>query len=238
MELEADLLERARDWETLSRWERSELGRDLRRAGLSYGEMMELVPVKKSTLATWCRDVTLTPEQVDRIAQRRTPAPGRNLMGQPYTTQRSRRIEIEAIRAQAKLEAHHLSADAFWMAGVVLYWGEGTKTNRRLSVANSDPAALRLFKAWAEEFAKPNSGWRARLHLHADNDEPAARRWWAAQLEIPVSDFTQSFIKPDGTGHRKNHLPYGVCTLSKRKSTDAFLQTMGWIEFLQDRFGE
>ena len=55
MELEAEILERAREWERLSRWERRELGRELRRMGLSYGEIIDLVPVKKSTLATFVK---------------------------------------------------------------------------------------------------------------------------------------------------------------------------------------
>ena len=94
-----------------------------------------------------------------------------------------------------------------------------------------------MFKNWSIEFLPPHAGWRARLNLHADNDEPLARTWWASQLSIPLGDFTKTYIKPDGTGHRKNHLPYGVCTLVKRKSTDAYHTTMAWIEFLGHRYG-
>lgn len=54
---------------------------------------------------------------------------------------------------------------------------------------------------------------------------------------LPIDDFTKSYVKPDGTGHRKNHLPYGVCTLLRRRSADAFVITMAWIEFLQQEFG-
>jgi hypothetical protein len=95
MRLEEGTLERVRNWEGLSRWERSELGRDLRRLGLSYGEIMDLIPVKKSTLATWCREVRLTAGQLQDIRIRRTPQAGMNLRGEPYTTQRPRRREIE-----------------------------------------------------------------------------------------------------------------------------------------------
>ena len=63
MELGSEFRSRIEGWDRLSRWERSELGKDLRRLGLSYGEIMDLIPVKKSTLATWCRDVRLTEEQ-------------------------------------------------------------------------------------------------------------------------------------------------------------------------------
>lgn len=237
MRLEEPILERVGNWVGLSRWERAELGRDLRRAGLSYGEIMELIDVKKSTLATWCREVRLTSGQLQAIRLRRTPLPGRNLKGEPYTTQRPRRQEIELIGAQALLEAEHLVNDPLWTAGVSLYWGEGSKATRQLSMANADPAALRMFKRWATRYLPPDDGWRARLNLHADNNEEEARRWWSAQLGVPLQDFTKTYIKPDGTGHRKNHLRYGVCTLIKRRGTDAYIITLAWIEFLQARFG-
>jgi hypothetical protein len=237
MEVGTEFQARIHLWETLSRWERSELGKDLRRQGLSYGEIMDLIPVKKSTLATWCREVKLSEEQYEAIRERRTPEPGRDLQGIGYTTQTPRRREVELIRAQATLEAMHLAADPFWTAGVSLYWGEGSKTGRRLSLANSDPAALRLFKSWAERFLPPNHGWSARLNLHANNNETNARSWWADQLRVPVDDFTKTYIKPDGTGHRKNNLPNGVCTLVKRRGTDAYLRTMAWVEFLRVDLG-
>ncbi|MFQ5524037.1 MAG: hypothetical protein ACE5F5_10730 [Acidimicrobiia bacterium] len=76
MEVGKELRARIDTWDSLSRWERSELGRDLRRAGLSYGEIMDLIPVKKSTLATWCNSVRLTEEQIEAIKKRRAPKPG------------------------------------------------------------------------------------------------------------------------------------------------------------------
>ena len=118
-----------------------------------------------------------------------------------------------------------------------MYWGEGSKATRQLSMANADPAALRMFKSWSTKYLPPNDGWRARLNLHADNDELAARKWWSSQVDVKLGDFTKTYIKPDGTGHRKNHLPYGVCTMIKRRSTDAYVITMSWIEFLQTHFG-
>ncbi|HUG08033.1 MAG TPA: hypothetical protein VMP13_03950 [Acidimicrobiia bacterium] len=123
MELGVAVLERVRAYESLSRWERAELGRDLRRFGLSYGEIMELIPVKKSTLATWCRDVALTQEQIEAIKTRR-PSIKR---GVPRNTQWRRHEEVKSIREQAILEAHHLASDSLWTAGVAMYWGEGGK---------------------------------------------------------------------------------------------------------------
>ena len=70
MEVGTVLQDRIDSWDRLSQWERSELGKYVRRLALSYGEIMELIPVKKSTLATWCREVKLTEEQYVAIRTR------------------------------------------------------------------------------------------------------------------------------------------------------------------------
>ena len=112
--------------------------------------------------------------------------------------------------------------------GVALYLAEGAKTERRLSMANSDPNLLRLFMRWTREFHGLTE-FSCAINLHADNDEEAARRYWANELSIPTTNFTKTYVKPDGKGHRKNHLEHGVARVSPRKSTDAWIVTMTWI---------
>jgi hypothetical protein len=56
----------------MTRWEKSEQGRDLRREGLSNGEIIDLIDVKQSTLATWCREAQLTDDQIKAIRDRRS----------------------------------------------------------------------------------------------------------------------------------------------------------------------
>lgn len=226
MEIAADLMASIHRWPVLSRWERSEVGRELRLAGLSYGEILELIPVPKGTLAGWCRDIELTSEQVAAIKDRRGPRAG------PRDTQWRRREEIARIEAQAVAEAEYLIRDPFWVAGVVLYWGEGSKTQRELSMANSDPAALRLFIAWTRRFLEPQAEFTLKLNLHAGNDEHGARRYWRDQLRLENATFYKTFIKPEGTGHRKNHLATGVCTARMRRCADASVRVMKWIAFM------
>ncbi|MCH6580624.1 MAG: hypothetical protein IH802_09725, partial [Nitrospinae bacterium] len=58
------LIERAGEWDELHRWERSELGKELRRLGLTQGEIRELIPVPKATLSYWCQEIDLTQNQI------------------------------------------------------------------------------------------------------------------------------------------------------------------------------
>jgi hypothetical protein len=231
MELEGALLERVGTWESLSRWEKSEVGKDLRRQGLSYGEIMELIPVKKSTLATWCREVDLTQDQIEAIRERRAQIPGI-----PVDTNWRRREEIEQLRSIAREVATDLIDDPFWVAGLVLYWAEGTKGRNRVSVANADPRALRLFIRWLRTYVDPEARFTIHLHLHEGNDEEAAKQYWRSETGLDQANFIKTFIKPSGTGHRKNHLPHGICTVRMRKASDGWNVVMEWIDAAADLF--
>jgi hypothetical protein len=226
------LLASARDWERLSRWERSELGRALRRLGWTYGEIMELIPVPKGTLAHWCRDTRLSDDQIAAIRQRRPPGVR---TGIPVDTQRRRRAEVKRIRTDARALAESRLGDAFFVAGVVLYWSEGAKTMNRLSMSHSEPAALSLFLAWVDCYLVPRPTGAIRINLYADNDLAEAERWWLQQLAWPHCRVNKAYVKPDGTGHRRNHLRYGVCAVTIDRSADAFHRTMAFVDVIRER---
>ena len=84
-------------WKSMTRWERAELGRKLRRDGWTYSEIMAVIPVVKGTLAGWCKEIRLTDEQIEAI-KARVP----NQKGVPKDTNWKRRLEIEGIRDAAR----------------------------------------------------------------------------------------------------------------------------------------
>lgn len=231
MGIPEELERRIASWEGLSRWERSEVGRDLRRLGLSYGEIRELINVKKSTLATWCRDIELSEAQKQAILERTG-----SRRGIPVDTQWRRREKTHSLQQAAHGEVARLANEPKWVAGVVLYWAEGNKTQSNLGLANSDPKIIRLFIDWFRRYHDPSATFALKLNLHAGNDEVAARNWWRAQSGLDDPRFHRTFIKPDGTGHRKNHLPHGVCLARMGRSADAFYRTLAWIDGLADHF--
>jgi len=231
VDIPTDLIEIAARFEALGQWDRAELGRSLRRLGLSYGEIRELIPVPKGTLAGWCREIRLSQEEVAAIKDRRGPREG------PRDTQWKRRLEVEAIRSDARAFALEHLTDAFWMAGTVLYWGEGAKTKRSFSVANSDASALRLFMHWTRRYVEADPVFVLKLNLHADNDEALARDHWRHSLGVEEAEFYRTFIKQDGTGHRKNHLPYGVCQVRMRCPANAAVMVGTWIEIVASTLG-
>ena len=224
-----EVLAAAANWTNLTRWERAELGRRLRREGWTYSEIMEVLPVVKGTLSGWCQKIRLTEDQIDAIKARRPPG---IRTGIPVDTNRKRRIEVEEIRRAARDSALQLLHDSFFVAGCVLYWGEGDKSSKRLSIVNSDSRALTFFIEWVRTYHDPSPEFVLALHLHEGNNDEDAKSWWREALELPDARFHKTFIKPAGTGHRKNHLAQGVCRVMLRRSGNAWHRTMAWIDVI------
>lgn len=228
------LLARAGEWNDLHRWERSELGKALRRLGLTYGEIREIIPVPKGTLSYWCSGIRLDEDQVAAIVARTGPE---SRVGIPVDTQWRRREVIARIRAEAAAYARRHLWDPRFVAGVVLYWAEGSKTRNDLSVANADPAMLRAFIAFVRLYLDGNAEFVLSMHLHEGNDDEAARSYWRDATGLGDVDFTKTYIKPKGTGHRKNHLAHGVCRVRVRRSTDMWNRVSAWTEVVADHLG-
>ncbi|MEZ5176583.1 MAG: hypothetical protein R2823_10330 [Acidimicrobiia bacterium] len=226
-----ELLALAESWKDLHRWERKQLGLSLRRLGLTFSEIQTLIAVPKSTLSNWCREVTMTNAQIEAIRDRTGPHTQRGI---PRDTQRKRHIEIASIRRDAYKSGYTYLNDARWVGGVVLYWAEGSKTRNMLDLANSDPAALRYFIRWVRRYLDEKADFKLGLHLHAGNDESAAKRYWSTELGMEAAPFGKTFIKPAGTGHRKNPLPHGVCRVRTRKASNYWHQVMVWIDVVAE----
>ncbi len=140
-----------------------------------------------------------------------------------------RHREIDMIEAQAMISRRFIfrtirSGQWEWLCTGL----RGAKTNRRLEMAHSEPEALRLFVEWIRRFHDPTCDLRCLT-------QPPFRQRRTTSQGVLVGRTrnrsrrisTKTFIKPEGTGHRKNHLPYGVCRVSMRKSANAVCHDPG-----------
>src|SRR3972149_446326 len=98
---------------------------DLRKQGLSYREILQHVPVAKSTLSLWLRTVGLSRPQRQRLTVRKLEAARRGWQKvRADRLKRTRRITEEALVEAARWVGE---GDPLWLIGTILYWAEGTK---------------------------------------------------------------------------------------------------------------
>jgi hypothetical protein len=100
--------------------------------------------------------------------------------------------------------------------GLILYWCEGDKTTKgtyKVALTSTNVIILRLFVDWLTEYYYVNrESIKLRLHLWESLDENVAKKVWAKNLNIPIENFTKTYIKPKG-GRKKIHI-HGVCRAS------------------------
>jgi hypothetical protein len=125
--------------------------------------------------------------------------------------------------------------DPLWVAGVVAYWAEGAKTSNELLFSNSDPAMINLFIRWAIRSLDLDADrFTARLHLHSGQSEDERVRYWSDRTGISATRFGKTFIKSEGSGHRKNRLWAGTMTVRVTRSTALYHRVAGWVSGLSD----
>ncbi len=201
--------------------------RRLRRTGNSYQEIIHKLKLSKSTVSRWCRDIKLSPTQIE-------------VLGKRYDTQlrgaRANRVkrqkEIEIIQKTARKEIRRPNREMLKMAGAMLYWAEGNKTNH-LGLTNSNPAMIIFMVNWFEKFLniKPNQ-LKAHLHLHDGQNEKKIKRYWSKLTQVPENRFGKTYIKPEGTGHRKNKLYNGTIRISMYNK-NLLYKVLAWIDQYQ-----
>lgn len=87
-----------------------------------------------------------------------------------------------------------------FLAGVVLYAGEGTRSLKsgRVEVANSNPGILRLHIRFMNDLGFPKNELRARAQIHAPSESLEARDFWSKELGLSPARFMKPLLSAPG----------------------------------------
>lgn len=207
----------------------------LRQKGESIKEIARKLKIAKSTVSLWCRDIELTPEQIQRLHKRMIKGGYRGCL-KGARVQYKRRLErTKEFKKQGFERLGKLSARDFLVIGAALYWGEGSKNDRQgVRVSNSDPEVIKLMLKWFRQvWDIPNSQISLaviinQIHKSRVNE---VEEYWSKITKIPREQFTKTtLIKAKNKKNYKNFpIYYGVMTIKIRKSTNLQRQISGMI---------
>lgn len=100
------------------------------------------------------------------------------------------------------------------VAGIMLYWGEGSKTGNAVKFANSDPTMVRLFVHFLRSICGISTErLKILMHLYPDQDEKELKLFWARIAGISSSQFYRSYIHIGRVGTYKKKSQYGTISL-------------------------
>lgn len=183
-----------------------------RERGMSVREIAKDVGVARSTASLWVRGIELTNEQRRALAAR-NPIYNGQCKGAATNKERARALRL-AYQAEGRRRVH--PRDPLYLAGCMLFWGEGSKSRNTVEFANSDPAMVELFVRFLRVcFEIPDRAIRVRCHLYADHDgrRGEIEQFWLDLLGLPRGCLNRSVtaISRASQGKRRRTLPYGTC---------------------------
>jgi hypothetical protein len=200
--------------------EAQEKARLLRAENRTLQDIADTLGVAKSSVSLWVRDI-------DVEIQRRSPVHRR-----PHPFHVAKLAEIAECDRLGVERLGVLSEEAFLVAGVALYAGEGAKTNSTVKFANSDAAMIAFFCAWFRRFfVVDESRLRMCVYLHEGLDLDAAEAFWSALTRIPREQFRKPYrAKPDPTIRLNKH-EYG-CAYVRYACSRTHREIMGLVRAL------
>ena len=184
----------------------------LRNQGHSYSYIKEKVGVSKGTLSVWLREYPLSDEQL-RALRDHNP---KRIERFRATMAKKRQEKLDDAYARVKQSLRTISERELYVAGFYLYWAEGLKTgSAEVSLANTDPAMIKLFIKWLELLGIHKGKMRVRLHLYSDMDVEEKTRFWSHELGLPEKQFSRPYIKraKHDDYSRKGRFGHGTCNL-------------------------
>lgn len=115
------------------------------------------------------------------------------------------------------------------IAGIMLYWGEGTKSGNSVVFSNSDPDMVKLFLKFLRKICRvEEKRLRILLHAYRDQDENQLKSFWSKNTNIPGEQFSKTSIHYGRRGTYKTVSEHG--TVSLRYSDKVLLDVINnWI---------
>ena len=182
----------------------------MRKEGMSYSQIKEVIPVSKSTLSLWLEKYPLTPEKLREL---RDLSP-RRIEAYRATMKKKRDIRVSLQRNLVVKKIMKPTERELLVAGFFLFWGEGAKTRRpEVSLANTDPAMIRFFVKWLTLIGADKDKIKFTLHLYGDMNIKKELLYWSKSLGYPLSAFYKPYIKKTAlTGITyRNGFGHGTC---------------------------
>ncbi len=177
----------------MARREEREKAIELRIQGKSYSEIKTILGISKSTLSGWLQKYPLTGDQIARIKENRP----RQIEKFRQTMTRKREIREKFAYDEAKKNWLPLSDRELQLAGIFLYWGEGTKVSSSyVCISNCDPKVVKFAIYWLVKGLNISpTSIRVLLHLYSDMIIEEEIKFWQEVTNLPLQNFRKPYIK-------------------------------------------
>ncbi len=206
--------------------EKEEARRLRKEDGMSMNEIVKTLKVSKSSVSLWVRDVELTDEQIKildaKMIENRFGKRGNGYKKMLLVTERSRKLHKD-IRRGYQEEGRKLfnkcKNNPDFIAGIMLYWAEGSKSRCSVKFSNSDMDMMIIFVRFLRKYFKINNNKLAfAIQYYTGNgiSQDDVENFWMNHLGLNYSNKRKCYIdyRPvKNMGKKVGKCPYGICRI-------------------------
>ena len=187
----------------------------LRKKGYSYKDILQEIPVAKSSLSLWLKDLPLTYSEKKYLKKRKDANISRGRIKSATALQDNRKRREQILYEEAQKIFKECAHDHLFQVGIALYWAEGAKRNTYFSFSNSDSDMVLLMIRWMERYLNVNrASIHSRLYIHKPYAHEGCEEYWAGAIGIPRKLFKKTVYKPTGRLVKKRPSYKGVLRIS------------------------
>ncbi|MDO8593685.1 MAG: helix-turn-helix domain-containing protein [bacterium] len=196
----------------------------LRHQGISIKEIARRVGVSQSTASRWCSDISLSPDQRNKLEMKRREAGARALAPWIRKNRELKRDDVKRQNLRGQKDIGRMTKRDLLILGLGLYWGEGYKCgSQEWGFTNSDPKIILATLAWLNRcYDIPVKSIIARLTINLRYKSQTERliNTWARETGIPRSQFGKpTFIQGYNSSKLNENTYRGTLRIKVRRGT-------------------
>ncbi len=126
------------------------------------------------------------------------------------------------------------------IAGIMLYWAEGGKSNPKnrswtVDMANSNSEMISLFLKFLRNICGVDEKrLRCLLYCYADQDIEGIKKYWSGITKIPLKQFSKPYVRKDFLTEKSGKMKYGLVHV-RYSDKKLLLQIEKWIKEYAER---
>jgi predicted transcriptional regulator len=206
----------------------------LRKSGMSYSQIKNVLGISKSTLSGWLYNMPLSEKRIKELGASNAVRIEKYI----NTMKNKRKIRSELVYRQVSRDIGLINNRELFLNGFFLYWGEGGKVNKSmLSFTNTDPDMVNYFIKWVVTcLGVDKKKLYILLHLYKDMNIRESINFWSKKLNMKVYQFKKPYIKDSKLTDLtyKSGFGKGTCTvrLNNKERMDYVLEGLKYLRSL------
>lgn len=205
----------------------------LRKQGKSYQQISDTIGVPKSTLSNWFSNISWSEETKKYLSELARANASKRMTMISHKRRDELKKDYQKQRVIAKEQFKKFIKERLFIAGLMIYWGEGDNKleNGMMRVSNSNPLMIKLFYKFLKRYLpEVDSKIKMYLVLYPDLNDELCKLHWSKKVGVPLDRFIKSSFIKGKTPTKRLARGIGTLTVNSRLYKERIIT---WIELVK-----